>query len=102
MSKNDINLRSVGWRVEFTSKAAKQYVKLPEQIKVVMDALVIEIQQIGPMRGNWKNYGKLGPSTHHCHLKAWKPTYVACWEVIDKTIRVVEVYYVGTHEKAPY
>ena len=28
-------------------------------------------------------------------------TYVAVWEVIDKEIRLVEVSYVGTHEKAP-
>jgi hypothetical protein len=27
---------------------------------------------------------------------------VAVWEVIDKEIRLVEVSYVGTHEKAPY
>ncbi len=27
---------------------------------------------------------------------------VAVWEVIDKEIRIVEIKYVGTHEKAPY
>jgi hypothetical protein len=27
---------------------------------------------------------------------------VAVWEVHDKTIKLVEVTYVGTHEKAPY
>jgi hypothetical protein len=27
---------------------------------------------------------------------------VACWEVIDKKIQLVEVYYVGSREKAPY
>ena len=31
-----------------------------------------------------------------------RPTYVAVWEVIDKEIQLVEVSYVGTHEKAPY
>jgi hypothetical protein len=39
---------------------------------------------------------------YHCHLKAGRPTYVACWELIDKKIRILEVYYVGTREKAPY
>jgi hypothetical protein len=24
------------------------------------------------------------------------------WEVTDKTVKLVEVKYVGTHEKAPY
>jgi len=27
---------------------------------------------------------------------------VAIWEVIDKEIRLIEVTYAGTHEKAPY
>ncbi len=29
-------------------------------------------------------------------------TYVCCWEVIDKRMKITEIYYVGTHEKAPY
>jgi mRNA-degrading endonuclease HigB of HigAB toxin-antitoxin module len=37
-----------------------------------------------------------------CHLKKGQPTYVAVWQVIDKEIRIVEIKYVGTHEKAPY
>lgn len=65
-------------------------------------ALVQEIQQTGPVRGSWKNYSKLGKLRHYCHLKAGRPTYVACWEVVDKQIKIVEVYYVCTHEKAPY
>jgi hypothetical protein len=28
--------------------------------------------------------------------------YVACWEVKNKKIRLLAMYYVGTHEKAPY
>jgi hypothetical protein len=27
---------------------------------------------------------------------------VAVWEVIDKKVRMIEVIYAGTHEKAPY
>lgn len=64
-------------------------------------ALISEIEKRGPVRGNWKNYSKLSPTKHHCHLKAGKPTYVACWEEKNGTIEI-EVYYVGTHEKAPY
>lgn len=30
------------------------------------------------------------------------PTYVAIWEIMDKEIRLIEVTYAGTHEKAPY
>lgn len=55
------------------------------------------------MRGNWPNYGKLGENRHHCHLKKGRPTYVAVWEVAETgEIRLIEVTYVGTHERAPY
>ena len=90
------------WGVTFRNSAAKQYRMLPSKARDALDALVIEIQVAGPIRGNWKHYGKLGPTRHHCHLKSGKPTLVACWEVVDKNTRLVEVYYVGTHEKAPY
>ena len=92
----------MNWTVGFSKKAAKQYQKIPDTVRDEIDALVLEIQVAGPVRGNWKNYSKLGASTHHCHLKSGHPTYVACWEVADKQVRIVEVYYVGTHEKAPY
>ena len=65
-------------------------------------ALMAEIEMAGPVRGNWPNYGKLGPGLHHCHLKKGRPTYVALWEETEREIRLVEVIYVGTHEKAPY
>ena len=90
------------WSVSFKSRAAKQYQALPGKVKDAVDALVKEIKAVGPVRGNWKHYGKLSASQHHCHVKSGRPTYVACWEVVDKTIQIIEVYYVGTHEKAPY
>lgn len=90
------------WQVTFSSKAEKAYQKLPAKIKDQVDFLVREIMVLGPVRGNWKNYSKLGHARHHCHLKSGRPTYVACWEAIDKQVQLAEVYYVGTHEKAPY
>jgi mRNA-degrading endonuclease RelE of RelBE toxin-antitoxin system len=93
---------STTWIVRFSKKAEKQYLELPEPVQIKLRTLVLDIQISGPIRGNWKNYSKLGETQHHCHLKAGHPTYVVCWEVIDKQIRLVEVYYVGTHEKAPY
>ena len=57
---------------------------------------------MGTVRGNWPNYSKLGPKDHHCHIKKGRPTYVVCWRVVDDLIQIVEVYYAGTHEKAPY
>lgn len=52
--------------------------------------------EYGNLRGK-RNSGK-----RHCHLTEGKPTYVYCWEVIDKNAKLIEVYYAGTHEKAPY
>ena len=43
-----------------------------------------------------------GENRHHCHIKKGRPTYVAVWEEMDGAIQLIEVTYVGTHEKAPY
>jgi mRNA-degrading endonuclease RelE of RelBE toxin-antitoxin system len=94
----------VNWNVYFTNKAKKQFDALPVSIQYAVQALVQEIGILGPLRHNWKNFGKLSGTSacYHCHLKKGKPTYVICWEVIDKKIKIVEVSYVGTHENAPY
>ena len=94
----------MGWKVVLNNRSAKNYKKLPESIKDSFDTLVCEIMEIGPVRGNWRHYSKLSSIKHHCHLtpSKRKPTYVACWAVINKEHKLVEVYYVGTHEKAPY
>lgn len=34
--------------------------------------------------------------------KKSKPTYVAVWREVKSEIRLVEVTYAGSHEKAPY
>lgn len=92
------------WTVEIPHNVAKRLSKLPDKIIDRLEILIAEIEVEGPARGNWLNYGKLEgtKNKHHCHIKAGKPTYVAVWEVIDKSIHLVEVIYVGTHEKAPY
>ena len=61
-----------------------------------------EIEIVGPVRGNWPNYSKLGGMRHHCHIKDGRPSFVVCWEVVGTEVRLIEVYYVGTREKAPY
>lgn len=90
------------WTVKLTSKVAKQYGKLPKSIKDNLNALVKEIQISGPVRGNWPNYSKLSDTEHHCHIKKGHPTYVAVWRANKKQVRLVEVIYAGTHEKASY
>ena len=94
---------AVNWSVFYSCKAAKQRGQLSVRWRKVLAALVAEIKRDGPVRGNWPNYSKLGSVSHHCHLnKKGSPTYVAVWEVADRKIRIIEVTYVGTREKAPY
>jgi hypothetical protein len=92
----------MAWIVTYSRQAERQRDKLPERVKAVLDALILEIMVYGPIRGTWHNYSKLDDNRHHCHLKKGQPTYVAVWQVTDKIIKLVEMKYVGTHEKAPY
>lgn len=85
-----------------SGKARKQIRDLPGAPKRAAWDLVREIGDLGPVRGNWPNYGKISPVRHHCHLCKGKTTYVAVWEVLNKRARVVEIRYAGTHEKANY
>ncbi len=89
----------MNWTVRFTSKAAKQVKTLQKSHKDALALLVREMQLTGPVQGTWPNYSKLGADTHHCHL-AHK--WVACWRVVDKEIKLIEVYYAGSRENAPY
>ena len=90
------------WTVNFTRQVQRAQAKLPKNVVKAVAALARELATMGPVRGNWPNYGKLGPGRHHCHLKKGKPTYVAVWVEGDREIKLIEVIYVGTHEKAPY
>jgi len=90
------------WEVSLSNKVDKQLKRLPVSIKTILFYLLSEIEQSGPVRGNWPNYGKLDDRLHHCHIKKGNPCYVAVWEVTNKKINLVQVKYVGTHEKAPY
>jgi mRNA-degrading endonuclease RelE of RelBE toxin-antitoxin system len=92
----------MAWTVRMTRITEKQNAKLSKPVRQILFALINDIEIDGPVRGDWPNYGKLASGRHHCHLKKGNPTYVAVWEVRDKRIKLVEVTYVGTHEKAPY
>ena len=92
----------MAWTIRIKKKIVKQIQRLPVRVKKSLFTLLSEIELSGPVRGNWPNYGSLGTSRHHCHIKKGNPCYVAVWEVTDKEIKLVEVTYVGTHEKAPY
>ena len=95
------------WVVFYANKAVKQRKKLPRKIQEMLDLLVLEIEKAGPLRNNWAHFGPLKgkglpENTYHCHIKSGHPTYVSCWCIVDKQLRKVEIFYVGTHENAPY
>lgn len=90
------------WTVKFVGQARKQKEKLPVKVREILFQLVREIEAAGPVRGDWPNYSKLSGCEHHCHLKKGNPTYVAVWREDKGQIRLVEVIYAGSHEKAPY
>jgi mRNA-degrading endonuclease RelE of RelBE toxin-antitoxin system len=90
------------WTVEIVRRALKQVDLLPATARESLTDLIRDMELHGPVRGNWPNYSRLSKDRHHCHIRRGKPTYVAIWEVTDKEIKLIEVTYAGTHEKAPY
>jgi hypothetical protein len=94
------------WSIRFTTRAAKQAKLLEDRVLMALQVLINDLKKTGPAPGkHWHNYGKLHgkkqSDRRHCHLIKGNSTYVCCWEVF-KSERYIEVYYVGTHEKAPY
>jgi hypothetical protein len=99
------------WSVGYIGQAKQSMKKgaryLPQDALEMMESLLLDLGKSGPGQPLWPGYGKLrnqgkGVDKRHCHLIKGRPTYVACWEVKDPKNKILEVYYVGTHEKAPY
>lgn len=90
------------WTVKILKRALKQIDRLPVKARESLADLIRDMELHGPIRGNWPNYSRLSENRHHCHIKKGHPTYVTVWEVMDKGIKLIEVIYAGTHEKAPY
>jgi len=88
------------WKVELSGRAKRSDKFLSKNALKAFMKLLNDLKN-GPEAPRWPNYGKLGRMTYHCHLKKGRPTYVACWTA-DKKKKIIEVYYAGTHEKAPY
>ena len=100
----------MNWDVYLSNKADKQKNKLSEDLQFVILLLVEDLKPKGGNPGpGWPNYGKLKglkaqkktDDWRHCHLQKGNPTYVCCWQVFEES-NLIEVYYVGTHERAPY
>ena len=96
------------WTVRLHAKTIKTLHALPVSVRKALEQLVFDLRANGPVMGSWPNYSKLDRERHHCHVKKGRPTYVAVWQVgleiqeNGEERRIIEVIYVGTHEKAPY
>ena len=86
------------YNVLIKKKIIKKASKLPLWVQKKMSVLVIDLKDTGPEQPRWQNYSKLSSTEYHCHLGV---SWVACWKH-DKNTISIEVYYVGSREKAPY
>jgi mRNA-degrading endonuclease RelE of RelBE toxin-antitoxin system len=88
----------MAYQVRVKKKVARSLEKLPENVRQLLYLLVTDLQADGPIQKSWPNFSSLCGDRYHCHLTY---RYVACWTHIKEEI-VIEVYYVGSREKAPY
>lgn len=90
------------WTIHIVSQAKKADKNLSKAAAKSYAFLLLELRKLGPNRFDWPNYTKMHNEEYHCHIEKGRPTYVVCWRIIDKKQKIIEVYYAGTHEKAPY
>jgi len=88
----------VKYSVTIQKKALKDIKKAPARVQRKFDLLVEDLESSGPEQKSWPNYSMLGKVTYHCHLDNH---WVACWRH-EKDSIVIEVYYAGSREDAPY
>lgn len=92
------------WDVKIIGQAKKSPKILTKAAAASFALLLMELVKLGPYRIDWPNYSKMRGTLddYHCHIEKGRPTFVACWRILDKKQKIIEVYYAGTHEKAPY
>jgi len=86
------------YRVKIKKKANRGLRKLPVNVRKLLFLLIEDLKADGPIQKSWNNFSPLGDDKYHCHLNY---RYVACWTYRQGEIEI-EVYYVGSREKAPY
>ena len=84
--------------VKYKKQVEKNYKKMPVFVQDLFIILVQDLKENGPCQPKWQNYSKLGANEYHCHLSH---KWVACWRH-EKNSIVIEVYYAGSREDAPY
>ena len=88
----------MNYEVRVKRKVACNLKKLPTDVQKLLFLLINDLQSDGPIQKSWHNFSPLAKDQYHCHLNY---RYVACWTCRKKEI-LIEVYYVGSREKAPY
>ncbi len=88
----------MSYEVKVKKKVARNLMKLPRNVKKLLFLLIEDLKSDGPIQKSWKNFSPLDKDNYHCHLTY---SYVACWTCRKGEIEI-EVYYVGSREKAPY
>ena len=86
------------WQVKISRKLDRKAQKLPDNVKALFIDLLNDLKYQGPEQPGWPNYSKLGKNEYYCHLNY---RYVACWRNENGTL-IIEVYYAGSREGAPY
>ncbi len=81
-----------------SKKARKGLDKMPKPMVQKFFILTEQLKEKGPLAPSWPNYSKLGENEYHCHLSY---SWVACWRHEGNTL-IIEVYYVGSRQNAPY
>ncbi len=91
-------IKIMKYQVKIKKSCLKAIAKLPQKDKETLAHLIEDLGETGPIQAGYKNYSKLGNFTYHCHLSYH---WVACWQCRNGEF-LVEVYYVGSRESAPY
>lgn len=92
------------WDVRISKTAEKKLKKIPKDTAESFFLLLRDLRAKGPEAKSWPNYSKMvnKKDVYHCHLNKNKPRFVAIWKVMDFSIELMEVIYVGSHEGADY
>jgi hypothetical protein len=91
------------WRVVAARRTLKVLERMPLKARDSFWRLFAVLGDSGPTGPrNWRNYGKLKSrdAAYHCHLTA-DHRWVACWRAEEDTL-VIEIFYLGSHQDAPY
>ena len=86
------------YEIRIKRKVDRGLRKLPSDVQKLLYLLIADLKADGPIQKTWRNVSPLGSGRYHCHLNY---KYVACWTCRKNEI-IIEVYYVGSREKAPY